>query len=272
MKMGAVATDDDDNAEISDISVGDIGGPNTPSIKSNQTTALTWTGPDSKFEKLLTILLAIEEEEEGAKVLIFTYFVGTSKYLTERLSEKGIATLRIAGDVPSDPHRPEHDQRGARIRQFQHDPAIRVLVSTEVGSEGLDFQFCHHVVNYDLPWNPMVVEQRMGRIDRYGQESPWIQIHNLVVNGTVEERILVRLYRRIGIFEKSIGDLEASAKYRCARSSRAFCNRATPASGSGKRTLAFTGCVSPMNCGSTFKRPRAAVRRGSTAPGRAIYW
>lgn len=94
------------------------------------------------------------------------------------------------------------------MRQFRDDPGLRVFVSTEVGSEGLDFQFCHHVVNYDLPWNPMVVEQRIGRIDRFGQESEVVHIHNLIVSGTVEDRILWRLYDRIGIFRESIGDLE----------------------------------------------------------------
>lgn len=95
------------------------------------------------------------------------------------------------------------------MRAFQEDRKMRVLVSTEVGSEGLDFQYCHHLVNYDLPWNPMVVEQRIGRIDRFGQESDAVYIHNMVVKDTVEEKILLRLYDRIGIFKESIGDLES---------------------------------------------------------------
>ena len=66
------------------------------------------------------------------------------------------------------------------MRKFHDDPNVRVLVSTEVGSEGLDFQFCHHLVNYDLPWNPMIVEQRIGRIDRYGQREAVVHIPPLV--------------------------------------------------------------------------------------------
>jgi len=164
--------------------------------------------PDSKFDKLVEILRAIDEEEPGAKVLLFTFFVGTSKYLARRLRELGWETERIAGDVPAHPHDPKRDLRGRAIERFEKDPKVRVMVSTEVGSEGLDFQFCHHLVNYDLPWNPMVVEQRIGRIDRFGQESDVVHVHTLVVEGTVEDRILNRLYERIGLFERSIGSLE----------------------------------------------------------------
>ena len=141
-------------------------------------------------------------------MLVFSFFKGTVKYLHERLEADGVSSLVIHGEVPSTPLQPSTDLRGQRIEQFRNDSSIKVMISTEVGSEGLDFQFCHHVVNYDLPWNPMVVEQRIGRIDRFGQKSDVVHIHNLVVSGTVEDRILYRLYDRIGIFEHSIGDLE----------------------------------------------------------------
>ena len=81
-------------------------------------------------------------------------------------------------------------------------------MSTEVGSEGLDMQFCSHLVNFDLPWNPMVVEQRIGRIDRFGQKSPSIHIYNLVVADSIQEYIYDKLLMRIGIFQGAIGDLE----------------------------------------------------------------
>ena len=116
--------------------------------------------------------------------------------------------VRIAGDVPSKPNEPAFDERGKLLVQFAEDPSTLVMVSTEVGSEGLDFQFCHYLVNYDLPWNPMVVEQRIGRIDRFGQQSKVVNIFSLVVQGTVEDRVLARLYERIKIFNQSIGDLE----------------------------------------------------------------
>lgn len=107
----------------------------------------------------------------------------------------------IHGDVPM-------EDRQEIIENFKTQPGRRVLLSSEVGSEGLDMQFCRIIVNYDLPWNPMKVEQRIGRIDRIGQKADKITILNFAVAGTIEEKILTRLYERIGIFERSLGDLE----------------------------------------------------------------
>jgi SNF2 family DNA or RNA helicase/polyhydroxyalkanoate synthesis regulator phasin len=207
MDSQLTTSDDDDAAELSDILPSDI--PAKVDKKPLSGSRPTWSGVDSKLLGLKEILNHIWEEEPDAKVLIFTFFRGTARYLERKLSDYGWRTLRIDGDVPSEPRRPEVDLRGKNIRQFQTDPEVKVLVSTEVGSEGLDFQFCHHLINYDLPWNPMVVEQRIGRIDRFGQNSNVVHIHNLVVRGTVEDSILARLYDRIGIFERSIGNLEA---------------------------------------------------------------
>jgi SNF2 family DNA or RNA helicase len=201
------ARSDDDAVELTDILPSEAGAEIAGSNSLREVNADS-TFTDSKLKHLDELLAQVWSEDPSAKILVFTYFVGTAKYLENRLNQQAIPTLRISGDVPSDPHRPQHDERGKRIQLFRDDPDFRVLVSTEVGSEGLDFQFCHHVVNYDLPWNPMVVEQRIGRIDRYGQTSPVVHVHSLVVEGTVEDRILARLYERIGIFRESIGDLE----------------------------------------------------------------
>lgn len=200
------ATSDDEAIEATDILPSDH-----PGAKDDKDLPVAIAAPqtDSKFDKLVELLRQVASEEPRVKMLIFTFFVGTSKYLERRLAEEGFPALRIAGDVTSNPHDRALDERGNRVLRFRDDPAITVLVSTEVGSEGLDFQFCHHIVNYDLPWNPMVVEQRIGRIDRWGQKSNVVHIHNLVVEGTVEDLILLRLYDRIKIFEKSIGDLDA---------------------------------------------------------------
>src|SRR5262249_34966909 len=133
--------------------------------------------------------------------IVFSYFRGTLRYLERRLAELQVSTRVIHGLIPV----PEREQL---IDEFLRNPNIRVLVSSEVGSEGLDLQQASVVINYDLPWNPMVVEQRIGRIDRLGQESPVLTILSLVLSDTIEDRILYRLYERIGIFEETIGEIE----------------------------------------------------------------
>src|SRR5262249_41083045 len=103
---------------------------------------------------------------------------------------------------------PEND-RHRIVQAFREEPGPHVVLSSEVAAEGLDFEFANAMVNYDLPWNPMRVEQRIGRLDRYGQRAKLIHIFNFSVADTIEERILERLYERIGIFESAIGDLES---------------------------------------------------------------
>lgn len=160
------------------------------------------TDDDTKYEEFRTRLLALwSNGVSSPKVVIFSFFKPTLRYLKRRLTSDGIASQLISGDVSI-------PEREARIENFANDPQIPVLLSSEVGSEGLDLQFASVVVNYDLPWNPMVVEQRIGRIDRIGQASPTITTLNLVAANTIEERILLRLYERIGIFEDSIGEID----------------------------------------------------------------
>ncbi len=157
---------------------------------------------DTKLESLHRVLGGNE------KVVVFAYFKRSLRYLERCMLQAGIGCVRIDGDVPSNPQDPEHDERIQRIERFKDDPTIRVLLSSEVGSEGLDFQFCHVLVNWDLPWNPMVVEQRIGRLDRLGQPSEKILVFSFSCPGTIEDLILDRLYRRIGVFERTIGVLE----------------------------------------------------------------
>ncbi len=204
------ATNDDDAVEFTDILPDEIRRLVAPGQREPVAAEVPdLPPPDSKFEKLCELLRTIDQDDPGCKVLIFTFFKGTARYLERQLTDRGWMATRIDGDVPSNPFQPALDERGRRIRQFRDNPAIRVMVSTEVGSEGLDFQFCNRLVNYDLPWNPMVVEQRIGRVDRFGQTKDVVHIHSIVVEGTVEDRILYQLYERIKIFESSIGDLEA---------------------------------------------------------------
>ena len=162
-----------------------------------------WTefGTDSKFEEFSKILKGIKNEEKKLKVMVFAFFKDTLRYLKKRLNDEGFKCDIISGDV--------HPKvRSKIVEKFIFDSDFDILLSSRVGSEGLDFQFCDTLFNYDLPWNPMEVEQRIGRLDRIGQESQVIRIYNFWIEGTIEQRILERLYTRIGIFERSIGELE----------------------------------------------------------------
>ena len=112
----------------------------------------------------------------------------------------GIPTATIYGGMG--------DERHAELRRFESQSGPSILLSSEVGSEGIDLQFARVLVNYDLPWNPMKVEQRIGRIDRLGQKAERIHILNFVIRDTIEEIILDRLLNRLEVFRQSIGDIE----------------------------------------------------------------
>lgn len=154
---------------------------------------------DSKVTKLLEIIKGTFATGPH-KIVVFAVFRKTLEYLRIRLKKAGYNSLVIHGQVQN---------RAQLLNQFHYDKNIEVLLSSEVGSEGLDMQFCDSMVNYDLPWNPMVVEQRIGRIDRFGQKSPKVKIYNFVVEGSIQEDIYMRLLERIGIFKGTIGDMEA---------------------------------------------------------------
>lgn len=157
---------------------------------------------DSKFQQFECTLRQALSEHDSSKALVFSFFKGTLRYLHRRLRSLGYPVEMIHGEVPI-------PDRLRIIDRFRSDPNQRILLSSEVGAEGLDFQFCDILVNYDLPWNPMQVEQRIGRLDRFGQQHERIRIYNFLIDDTIETRIFQRLYERIGIFERSIGDLEA---------------------------------------------------------------
>jgi hypothetical protein len=139
------------------------------------------------------------------------------KYLERHLRSAGFRVGLITGKTPDDldedrlvkSSEPTRGQLRNRFRQDSANPeALDVLLSSEVGCEGLDYEFCDRMVNYDIPWNPMRLEQRIGRIDRFGQASDKVLIFNFVTPGTVEERIFFRCFERLGIFRDTIGDCE----------------------------------------------------------------
>jgi len=161
-------------------------------------------GPDTKYDLFEGAVKELCAKSPHSKVLVFSTFKRTLKYLEHRLSRARdlppIVLRRMDGEVPI-------ASRPGMVEEFSKSNGFGVLLISEVGSEGLDFQFCDTVVNYDLPWNPMRVEQRIGRLDRYGQLADRVRIYSFVLKDTIEERILLRLYERIQIFEESIGDL-----------------------------------------------------------------
>ena len=139
------------------------------------------------------------------KFLIFTEFRRTLDVIVEHLNAAGIDAIGFHGGL-------NIAQKEAAVNRFRGDPSqgddgARVLVSTESGAEGRNLQFCHQLINYDLPWNPMRVEQRIGRLHRLGQENDVI-IFNLSCNETIEAHIIALLARKIRMFELVIGELD----------------------------------------------------------------
>lgn len=157
---------------------------------------------DPKIDRLLEI---IEEKQshDNNRVIIFSSFRHTLSYLRQKLTKQGIRIGQVDGSVP-DEERYKLRQRFLLDRDDHN--AIDVLLFSEVGCEGLDYQFCDTMINYDLPWNPMRIEQRIGRIDRRGQISDTVRIYNLITQGTIDSVIYEHCLSKIGVFEASIGD------------------------------------------------------------------
>lgn len=138
-------------------------------------------GPDIKAKGLLEKIQELQREENDPdlKVLIFTEFVPTQEMLAEFLEARGYPTVCLNGSLGM-------DERQDVQRAFREK--AQILISTDAGGEGLNLQFCHVVVNFDLPWNPMKLEQRIGRVDRIGQGKV-VRAINFALDGTVELRV-----------------------------------------------------------------------------------
>src|SRR5450755_302580 len=162
---------------------------------------------DTSVPKLEALLTIIHDKQKlpNNKLLLFSSFRHTLFYVLERLKQENIRVALIHGDTPDEDRRILRD-RFSRLRD--NNEALDMLLSSEVGCEGLDYQFCDCLVNYDLPWNPMRIEQRIGRIDRYGQKSETVAIYNLITPGTVDADIYERCLLRIGIFHQTVGGSE----------------------------------------------------------------
>ena len=159
---------------------------------------------DSKFARFMQVAGEFLTENPTEKLIVFTTFRPTAKYLVDRLNVEGIPSTLIWGNKDG-----TSATKQEVIEGFRESRTLRVLVSTEVASEGVDLQFCRVLVNYDLPWNPTRIEQRIGRIDRLGQKAEIIHIWNLYFEETIDARIVNRLLSRLRVFEEALGEAES---------------------------------------------------------------
>lgn len=160
---------------------------------------------ERKIDHLRELLQQIDKETPGAKVLIFTEYRRTQEFLKERLEKwYGPNTVvLINGDMELEGKTLEAESKRRSQRVFREEPNVRFLVSTEAGGEGINLQFCYILVNYDLPWNPMRYEQRIGRVYRYGQEKV-VQIYNLRAKDTIEDTVRSYFEQRLRVAAQAL--------------------------------------------------------------------
>ena len=154
-------------------------------------------GPDAKAEALLDWLYRLQSEEGDPelKALVFTEFIPTQEMLRRFLTERGFSVVCLNGSM-------DMEERKRVQEAFARD--VRILISTDAGGEGLNLQFCHVVINYDIPWNPMRLEQRIGRVDRIGQAHA-VRAVNFVFEGSVEHRVREVLEQKLAVIFEELG-------------------------------------------------------------------
>lgn len=150
---------------------------------------------DVKVEPLFEIIDDLFAEDRQRKVIIFTEFVATQSYLVKLLKDRGYSTSILNGSMSI-------EERNAVLQEFKTETDI--LISTDAGGEGLNLQFSNCIINYDLPWNPMKIEQRIGRVDRIGQQRDVI-VYNFILADTVENRVKAVLEEKLSVILKEIG-------------------------------------------------------------------
>ena len=156
---------------------------------------------DTKYRRLKDIIVRFLRQHPQEKVVVFAAFLPTLDYLAERLEADGVSCIQLKGG--------QRETKDETIRRFSQPDGPSVLLSSEVGGEGVDLQFSRVVINYDLPWNPMRLEQRIGRIDRLGQEAEKVLIWNVLYANTIDARIYGRLYDKLDLCRTALGDFEA---------------------------------------------------------------
>jgi SNF2 family DNA or RNA helicase len=153
----------------------------------------------TKQERLLDIVEEARENVEMGRVIVFTQFRATQRELLDRLATEGYTVHSFHGGHSS-------EEKEQIVANFEEEGGV--LVSTDAMNEGRNLQFCNIMVNYDLPWNPMKVEQRIGRIHRIGQKRE-VYIFNMILEDTIEEYVLERLYHKIDLFQQTVGQLSS---------------------------------------------------------------
>lgn len=155
------------------------------------------SAPDVKTLALMDLIYQLqgEENDDQLKLLIFTEFVPTQEMLKQFLEDRGIKCATLNGSMSMDER---------RLAQKTFQTSARILISTDAGGEGLNLQFCHIVVNYDLPWNPMRIEQRIGRVDRIGQDKV-VRAINFVYENSVEDRVREVLENKLAVILDEMG-------------------------------------------------------------------
>ncbi|MFO4681198.1 DEAD/DEAH box helicase [Vibrio cholerae] len=152
---------------------------------------------DTKAEALIDWLYKLQQEEQdpNLKMLVFTEFVPTQQMLSKFFRDRGISVVTLNGSM-------DLSERKKAQADFEH--TARILISTDAGGEGLNLQFCHVIVNYDIPWNPMRMEQRIGRVDRIGQKHT-VRALNFVLEDSVEYRVRDVLESKLQIILDEFG-------------------------------------------------------------------
>jgi len=153
---------------------------------------------DTKIERLVMLVKEIRARSNDEKILIYTRHPTTLRYIVEKLAPLNLQIIEFAGGL-------DREEKSRRIELFKKGGAD-ILISTDTGAEGLNFQFCRNLINYDLPWNPMAVEQRIGRLDRIGQKRD-MYIYSFATKGTMEEYVVDLIINKMCCVGLVIGEL-----------------------------------------------------------------
>ena len=152
---------------------------------------------DSKMEKFVELVSSIMKDNPQEQILVYTRHPTTLKYMVNRLQSLNLKIIEYLGGL-------DREEKTLRVKQFKE--GANIMISTETGAEGLNFQFCHNLINYDLPWNPMSVEQRIGRLDRIGQKKD-INIYSFATKDTMEEHVVDLIINKMCCIGLVIGEL-----------------------------------------------------------------